>query len=108
MLRSLGQIQNPIVRSVTAASTTMAMVTMVAALAIGFSEKPRDKSAHQMGVYASLLALVAGAGLGLVVRNPQDTASKLSLAKEPATDDVWRDWRDFQIVRKEAESKEEG
>ncbi|MEM8674122.1 MAG: 2Fe-2S iron-sulfur cluster-binding protein [Cyanobacteria bacterium P01_G01_bin.67] len=106
MLRSLGKIHNPVTRSITAASTSMAMVTMIAALVIGFSEKPRDKSAHKMGVYASLLALVAGAGIGLFVKDTQDSPSAVSPTTKQVKEDAWQDWRDFQIVRKEAESKE--
>ncbi|MEM8718808.1 MAG: 2Fe-2S iron-sulfur cluster-binding protein [Cyanobacteria bacterium P01_G01_bin.39] len=107
MLGSLGKIQNPVVRSVTAASTSMAMVTIVAALVIGFSEKPNNKPAHKKGVYASLIALVAGAGIGLLVKDKQDSAAGAgSATTEQAPSDTWQDWRDFQIVRKEPESKE--
>ncbi|MEO0837178.1 MAG: hypothetical protein AAFY16_14700, partial [Cyanobacteria bacterium J06642_3] len=50
---------------VTIAIEVLAAVTIVAALVIGFSEKPNNKPAHKKGVYASLIALVAGAGIGL-------------------------------------------
>lgn len=107
MLRSLGKIHNPLVRSITAASTSLAMVTMIAVLAIGFSDRPKDKSANKMGVYASLLALVGGAALGLVVKEDHDSRSKVDSATAEKEDQAtWKDWRDFKIVKKEPESKE--
>ena len=107
MLRSLGQIHNPLVRSITAGSTSLAMATLIAALAINFT-KPNDKEANKTGVYASLLAFVAGAGIGLAARD-RDSHSKPSSATDATkqTDsDTWKDWRDFKIVKKDSESKE--
>ncbi|MGB5713067.1 MAG: 2Fe-2S iron-sulfur cluster-binding protein [Waterburya sp.] len=112
MLRSLGQIRNPLVRSITAASTSLAMVTIVAAVVIGLSESPKDKSGkdtgiYNRGIYASLLAFAVGAGLGLVVKDQQDTQPKVgSATAKEADQDTWQDWRDFKIVKKEPESKE--
>ena len=102
MLRSLGQIHNPLLRSITAGSTSLAMATLIAALAINFT-KPNDKEANRTGVYASLLAFIAGAGIGLAVkdRNTQSTS-----ATNKNTEDAWKDWRDFKIVKKDVESKE--
>ena len=105
MLRSLGQIHNPLVRSLTAASSSFAIVVMLAAVAIGLSEKPNNKAANKTGVYASLVALVAGAGVGLLVKG--DSSSKASSARvEEEQSNAWQDWRDFKIVKKESESKE--
>ena len=103
MLRSLGQIHNPLLRSITAGSTSLAMATIIAALAVGFT-KPRDKAANQTGVYASLIAFVVGAGIGLAVKDERSPASssKTTISDE----DVWQDWRDFKVVKKELESKE--
>ena len=107
MLRSLGQIHNPLIRSLTAGSTALAGITLAAALVIGFSDSPKDKSANKMGVYASLLAFVAGAGTGLLVKEQEPTKSRVSSTKAKETDkDAWQDWRDFKIVKKEPESKE--
>ena len=111
MLRSLGQIQNPLVRSITAASSSLAMVTIIAAVVIGFSESPKDKLAHKTGVYASLLAFIVGAGIGLVLKDKQDSHSKVSSATAQKTaketdKNTWQDWRDFKIVKKDPESKE--
>ena len=103
MLRSLGQIHNPLLRSITAGSTSLAMATIIAALAVGFT-KPRDKAANQTGVYASLIAFVVGAGIGLAVKDERSPASssKTTISDE----DVWQDWRNFKIVKKKPESKE--
>ncbi|MBE9043266.1 2Fe-2S iron-sulfur cluster binding domain-containing protein [Pleurocapsales cyanobacterium LEGE 10410] len=101
MLRSLGQIQNPLVRSITAASASLAIATPIAALAIGLTN-PKDRSANQTGVYASVLALVAGAGVGLIVKSDRDNSVK---AKD-SDNNIWKDWRDFKVVKKKSESKE--
>lgn len=106
MLRSLGQIHNPLLRSITAGSTSLAMTTLVAALAIGFTT-PKDKSANQTGVYVSLLAFIAGAGVGLLVKERSDSASEANSTPAKNTiDGTWKDWRDFKIVKKSPESKE--
>ena len=107
MLRSLGQIHNPLLRSITAGSTSLAMATLIAALAINFT-KPNDKEANRTGVYASLLAFIAGAGVGLAVKErPKQKRSKQASTTAKDTDEnVWKDWRDFKIVKKDVESKE--
>ena len=78
MLRSLAQIHNPLLRSITAGSASLAMATLFAALAINFT-KPKDKEANRAGVYASLLAFIAGAGVGLAVQERKDSHCKHSL-----------------------------
>ncbi len=103
MLESLGRIQNPWVRSLTAAVTAFSAVTLVSAIAIGTA--PKDKSAYRWGVYAALLATGAGATLGLVYsargkeRQPSNAMPKMS--HQP-----WQDWRNFVVVRKVKESEE--
>jgi len=103
MLRSLGRIQNPLIRSITSASAAFAIVTIIATVAIGLSDKTKDKTANKTGIYASLIALAVGAGGGLIVKAEPKHSSTSS---KPATSDTWQDWRDFKIVKKEAESKE--
>ncbi len=104
MLSSLGKINNPLLRSITAASTSLAMATLIAAVAIGLTN-PKDKSANKVGVYASLLAFIAGAGVGLVVKDNSPPKSKVQKNKVK-NDNVWKDWRDFKVVKKETESQE--
>lgn len=106
MFSSLGKIDNPVLRSITAASASLAIVTIVAAAAIGFT-KPDDKSANKIGVYASLLGLVGGAVFGLVKSDNTSTSStKDSRSSEVQAGDTWKDWRDLVIFKKETESKE--
>ena len=103
MLKSLGQIHNPLVRSISAASASFAIVTIVAFLAIGLSEKSQDKATNKTGIYASVIALVTGAGVGLATK--ADTSIKKNKAKD-VSENAWQDWRDFKIIKKEVESKE--
>ena len=105
MLRSLGQIKNPLVRSITAGSASFAIVTIIAFLAIGLGEKGNDKATNKTVISASLLALVAGAGAGLFVKADNKTKIK-SVSKQQTQSDTWQDWRDFKIVKKQTESKE--
>ena len=104
MLKSLGQIKNPLVRSITAGSASFAIVTIIAFLAIGLGEKGNDKASNKTVISASLLALVAGAGTGLFVK--ADNKTKTKSVSEQQTSDTWQDWRDFKIIKKQTESKE--
>ena len=107
MLRSLSRIQNPLLRSVTAATGAFAIVTIIAAVALGFSDKGNDKTANKTSVYASLIALAVGAGGGLIVKadpTQKKAIAKSNIAKSNADD--WSDWRNFKIVKKEVESQE--
>lgn len=99
----IGHIQNPLVRSIAAAGAALAIATPIIVLAVGLTN-PKDKTANQTGVYASLLALVAGAGIGLVVKGDRQKAN--SVKSKDRDDDTWKDWRDFQVVKKKPESKE--
>ncbi|MDJ0572569.1 MAG: 2Fe-2S iron-sulfur cluster-binding protein [Pleurocapsa sp. MO_192.B19] len=112
MFSSLSKIHNPLLRSITAASTSLAIATLIAAVAIGLTN-PKDKSANKIGVYASLLAFIAGAGIGLVVKDKSESSVSQEKKKSPSNDtqkdtqnDTWQDWRNFKIVKKESESKE--
>lgn len=110
MFSSLSKIDNPLLRSVTAAGVSFSAVTMISAVVIGFTT-PGDKSANRIGVYASLLGLVAGAGVGLVVkkdRSPSKTSSQSAnkVKSSQSSEDGWKDWRNFEVVKKEPESTE--
>ncbi|MEM6613320.1 MAG: 2Fe-2S iron-sulfur cluster-binding protein [Cyanobacteria bacterium P01_C01_bin.72] len=106
MLKSLGKIKNPLVRSITAGSASFAMVTIIAFVAIGFSGKSKDKAANQTGVHASLLAFVVGAGAGLFIKGDKVAKHDSVSTTTAQDDDTWKDWRDFKIVKKQPESKE--
>jgi ferredoxin-NADP reductase len=109
VLESLGRIQNPWMRSLTAATTACSVVTLASAIAIG-TINPKDKSAYQWGVYATLLATGGGAVLGLAYtgktqerRSLQDSGTSSMPNSEHQ---IWRDWRNFVVVRKVKESEE--
>ena len=104
MLSNLGKIRNPLLRSITAASALFSMVILVATVALGLPNA-KDKSANKIGIYASLIAFVAGAGLGLVVKD-NSPAKNEPKQEEDTQNNVWKDWQDFKVVKKEAESKE--
>ena len=104
MSSSLGKINNPLVRAIAAASTSFAMVILIASVALGLPD-PKDKSANKIGIYASLLAFVAGAGVGLAVKDNSPAKSK-QVKSNNTQDDTWKDWRNFKIVKKEPESAE--
>jgi ferredoxin-NADP reductase len=103
MFNSLNRIHNPWLRSITAASTSFAIVTMIGAVAMGLS-KPETKSAYKLGVYASLLATVGGAVFGRVYRQKPDV--KLDRSSTSKLDRTWEDWRNFVVAKKVVESQE--
>jgi uncharacterized protein len=109
VLESLGRIQNPVTRSLTAAVTAFSVVTLASAIAIG-TTNPKDKSVHQWGVYAALLAAGGGAALGLAYRaKPQESPVSEGSGTVPTptmTVQGWKDWRNFVVVRKVKESEE--
>jgi uncharacterized protein len=109
VLESLGRIQNPWARSLTAAATAFSVVTLASAIAIG-TTNPKDKSGYQLGVYAALLAAGGGAALGLVYRaKPQESPVSEGSGTVPMPTMAvqgWKDWRNFVVVRKVQESEE--
>ena len=104
MLSSLGKIGNPLTRSITAASASFAMAILIAAVALGLPH-PKDKSANKIGIYASLLAFVAGGGVGLIVKDKSSDRSK-QVKSNKSEDGTWKDWRNFKVAKKEVESTE--
>jgi uncharacterized protein len=109
VLESLGRIQNPVTRSLTAAVTAFSVVTLASAIAIG-TTNPKNKSAYQLGVYAALLAAGGGTALGLAYRaKPQESpvSEGSGIAPMPTMAvQGWKDWRNFVVVRKVKESEE--
>ena len=105
MFSSLGKINNPFLRSITAASASLAIVTITSAVAIGLT-KPDDKSANKIGVYASLLATAGGAVFGLIARDKSSPNTVADISQKTQTSDTWKDWRNFVVWRKVKESKE--
>ena len=103
MFSSLDRIDNPFLRSITVASTSFAMATMISAVAIGLS-KPETKSLHKLGVAASLLATAGGAVSGAIYQ--RKSAVSIDRAPTATLDRPWQDWRDFVVVKKVVESQE--
>ncbi|MDF5729521.1 MAG: 2Fe-2S iron-sulfur cluster-binding protein [Rhizonema sp. PD38] len=100
-------------RSVTAAATTCSFVILAAAVVIGVTNF-KDKSAYRFGVYFSLLAASGAAIFGAVLTdriNSRTSAQDLSeqQSSQPAErqdSQIWKDWRNFAVVRKVKESAE--
>jgi uncharacterized protein len=110
VLQSLGRIQNPWIRSLTTAVTACSVVTLASAIAIGIIN-PKDKSAYPWGVYAALLATGGGALLGLVYRGKTGETEEKALSQSAIPipnlpTQVWKDWRNFIVVRKVKESED--
>jgi uncharacterized protein len=110
VLESLGKIKNPFVRSLTAAATTFSVATLAAALVIGVTN-PKGKSDYRLGTYSSLLGAGCGAVLGLLYTskaNGEKSDQDLSKSQSSQAIDskIWKDWRNFVVVRKVKESEE--
>ena len=107
MFNSLSKINNPVHRSAASASTALAIVTMISAVVIGVTN-PKNKSAYQPGVYASLIATVVGGLLGLVVVDKSQPGQSAINKKtdQKINNNEWKDWRNFVVDRKVRESQE--
>jgi uncharacterized protein len=101
MFDSLGNIRNPLLRSLTAAFTTMAVITIGSSIIMGIT-KSKDESAQKAALYASLIGTGCGALFGFSYTNKP----KLSASSTSAGTTDWSDWRDFVVVRKVQESEE--
>ena len=114
MFTSLKQIRHPLIRSATAAITTLSVATFASSVALGVTNT-KDESAVRSALYASLLAGGCGALFGLMAREQEaDRGMAQALDSEPPTavnsmsisPVNWTDWRNFVVVRKVKESKE--
>ncbi|KAB8332738.1 2Fe-2S iron-sulfur cluster binding domain-containing protein [Scytonema tolypothrichoides VB-61278] len=104
MLENIRQIKNPLIRSATAASIAFSVVTIVSGVAIGLTNS-KDKSAFGVGVYSSLLGTGCGAIFGLVMTSQASQETSVSTEVTPSSK-IWKDWRNFVVVRKVKESEE--
>ena len=120
MFKSLQNIQSPFTRMLTAGLTASAIVTLSSAVIIGLTA-PKKESAHQSGVYASLIAALGGGILGLTLggskqQSPSPHSTSTSIATSIATSttsatstvekNAWTNWRSFTVLRKVQESEE--
>jgi uncharacterized protein len=105
MFESLGRIHNPFVRSLTAALTTLSVITIVASIAIGATKSKDD--AYKVALYSALIGTGCGALLGLAypIKGNQQKSAFNNQQSTP-TDTTWKDWRNFVVVQKVKESEE--
>jgi len=107
MFESLGRIQNPLVRSVTAALTTLSVTTIASSIAIGVTqsvELAKDESAYKTAVYASFIGAGCGALFGFASKSKGNRQTEQPTQVIEGT--TWKDWRNFVVVRKVKESEE--
>jgi uncharacterized protein len=104
MLENIRQIKNPILRSAATASIAFSVVTIVSGVAVGLIN-PKDKFASRIGVYSSLLGTGCGAIFGLVLTSKTSQETSVSTEVTPSSR-IWKDWRNFVVVRKVKESEE--
>jgi uncharacterized protein len=104
MFDSLGKIQNPLLRSLTAAFTAMSVIAIGSAIIIGIT-KSKDESAQKAALYASLIGTGCGALFGFCYKPQQSNGAQSGRVSSALAKD-WSDWRDFVVVRKVQESEE--
>lgn len=104
MLENIRRIKNPILRSAVAGSIAFSVVTIVSGVAVGLIN-PKDKFASRVGVYSSLLGTGCGAIFGLVLTSKTSQETSVSTEVTPSSR-IWKDWRNFVVVRKVKESEE--
>jgi uncharacterized protein len=111
MFESLGKIQNPFIRSLTAAVTTLSVIALASAIALG-TTKSKDESAYKAALYSSLIGAGCGAVFGFTYKknqgNQRNAAQALpdKQAHQLGENTPWKDWRNFVVVRKIKESEE--
>lgn len=104
MLESLGRIQNPFARSVTAAVTVGSAITMAAAIALGITNA-KDDAAYRTALYSALVGTGCGAIFGLVYTKGSQQSTQVEQTQF-GDRETWKDWRNFVVVRKVKESEE--
>ena len=109
MFESLGKIQNPFVRSLTVAFTSLSVMTIASSIVIGSIQSknesvyktiglkpPIDESPYQAALYASLVGAGCGALFGLTyTQKGNRKKSTQALQDKPFTQSMkqtaWRD-----------------
>ncbi|UBF30043.1 2Fe-2S iron-sulfur cluster binding domain-containing protein (plasmid) [Kovacikia minuta CCNUW1] len=109
MFESLGRIRNPWVRSLTAAFTTYSAIALVSSVAIGATNS-KSESAYRTALTSSLIGICGGALFGLTYtgKGSQRGTAQTSQQQPDAASNgsIWKDWRNFVVVRKVKESEE--
>ena len=101
MPKDIGKIKHPVFKSIEAAGVAFTAITIILGGAIALTN-PKDKSAYKFGVYASLIGTGCGAIIGLV-SGSKATKEDATQAPHP---NIWKDWRNFVVIRKVKESEE--
>ncbi len=110
MIEPIGRIKNTPLRTFASASIGFTIATIISGLIIAVVN-PKEKSAFKYGIYSSLFGTAAGGLLGLVVGGgkPNKNISQelqQSNVQQDSQDKIWKDWRNFIVVRKVKESEE--
>ncbi len=109
MVASLKGIQNPVIRSLTAAAIAGSIITMASAVILGVTNS-KQESAYKVGVYSTLLGTGCGALLGLVGVGASERKSAQSGSSRSDNQSIEtrpdNAWRNFTVVRKVKESQE--
>lgn len=105
MLESLGRIQNPLARSITAAVTVGSAVTMASAIALG-TTNVKDNAAYRTALYSALVGTGCGAIFGLVYKTEGNQKSPQAEQTPSEIRNTWKDWHNFVVFRKVKESEE--
>jgi hypothetical protein len=110
MVNSLQNIDNPWLRSISAAVTVSSVITYTAAIAMGVTHV-KDESAYKAALYASLMGAGGGALFGLSYKGKRNHGTRNQVSSEKLSLTVtepnqWRTWRDFVVFRKVKESEE--
>jgi len=102
MADGIESIRNPIGRGALGAWVGFSAATMVAGVAVGFSENREDSAFRTVGYIAGISA-VAGAIIGAATPPPASPSARKNTTK---AGNEWTDWRDFVVARKVKESAE--
>lgn len=104
MLESLGRIQNPLIRSLTAAVTLGSAITMATAIALGVTNA-KDNATYRTALYSALAGAGGGAIFGLLY-TARGSQQAMQEERTQLIDRDWKDWRNFVLVHKVKESEE--
>jgi uncharacterized protein len=105
MPKDIGKIKHPVFKSIEAAGVAFSAITIILGAAIALTN-PKDKSAYKFGVYASLIGTGCGAILGLVSGSKDTKEYQTQASSQTPNNSVWKDWRNFVVIRKVKESEE--
>jgi uncharacterized protein len=103
MIETIEKTKFSLSRTFTNASIGFTIFTIFSGLILGLVN-PKDKFSFKYAIYASLFGTAAGGIFGLVV----DGKSELQKYSQQnnAEKNIWKDWRNFVVVRKVKESEE--